>query len=73
MITEADILAARILLVDDQESNIILLEELLREAGYTGVTSTMDPQQVCALHRLHAYDLILLDLQMPVMDGFEVM
>ncbi len=73
MITEADILAARILLVDDQESNILLLEELLREAGYTGVTSTMDPQQVCALHRLHAYDLILLDLQMPVMDGFQVM
>ncbi len=73
MITEAEILAARILLVDDQESNILLLEQLLREAGYTGVTSTMDPQQVCALHRLHAYDLILLDLQMPVMDGFQVM
>ena len=70
---EQDILEARILIVDDQEANVHLLERLLGEAGYTGVTSTMDPQQVCALHRQHDYDLILLDLQLPVMDGFQVM
>jgi PAS domain S-box-containing protein len=70
---EADILAARILIVDDQATNVHLLERLLGEAGYTGVTSTMDPLQVCALHRQHDYDLILLDLQMPGMDGFQVM
>ena len=73
MITEPDILNARILIVDDQEANVSLLEEMLRGAGYTNVTSTMDPQQVCALHRKHRYDLILLDLQMPGMDGFQVM
>jgi CheY-like chemotaxis protein len=72
-ITQAEILSASILIVDDQESNISLLEQLLSASGYTAVTSTMNPQQVFALHRQHHYDLILLDLQMPVMDGFEVM
>ena len=64
---------ASILIVDDQESNVILLEQLLSDAGYTIVASTMNPQEVCALHRKHRYDLILLDLQMPGMDGFQVM
>jgi len=73
MITESDILNASILIVDDQESNVSLLEELLGQAGYTRVTSTMNPREVCALHRQHHYDLILLDLQMPGMDGFQVM
>ena len=68
-----DVLGASILIVDDQESNISLLEQLLSEAGYRNVTATMKPQEVCALHRKNHYDLILLDLQMPVMDGFQVM
>ncbi len=63
---------ARILIVDDQPANISLLEETLQQAGYTQVTSTMNPLEVCALHRRHDYDLILLDLQMPGMDGFQV-
>lgn len=71
-IGESDILHSRILIVDDQEANVSLLEELLREAGYTGFSSTMKPQEVCALHRKNCYDLILLDLQMPGMDGFQV-
>jgi CheY-like chemotaxis protein len=72
MLAESEILNASILIVDDQESNVILLEQLLSEAGYTAVTSTMNPLEVCALHRKHRYDLILLDLQMPGMDGFQV-
>jgi PAS domain S-box-containing protein len=72
-ITESDILNASILIVDDQESNVSLLEQLLSETGYTCVTSTMNPREVCALHRKNRYDLILLDLQMPDMDGFQVM
>ena len=72
IISEFHISSGRILIVDDQESNVLLLEQLLSDAGYTHVTSTMNPQEVCALHREHHYDLILLDLQMPVMDGFEV-
>lgn len=73
MNTATKIPNARILIVDDQASNVSLLEQLLSEAGYTAVTSTMDGREVCALHRKHRYDLILLDLQMPHMDGFQVM
>ncbi len=68
-----DILNASILIVDDQESNVSLLEQLLSDTGYTSIASTMNPREVCALHRKNGYDLILLDLQMPGMDGFEVM
>ncbi|MGO9443940.1 MAG: response regulator [Thiobacillaceae bacterium] len=73
MVTESEILKASILIVDDQESNVILLEQMLSEAGYSQVASTMNPREVFALHRKNHYDLILLDLQMPSMDGFQVM
>ena len=72
-ITAQDILHARILIVDDQDSNVMLLEEMLKSAGYTNVFSTMDPLSVTRMHRQTPFDLILLDLQMPVMDGFQVM
>jgi PAS domain S-box-containing protein len=68
-----NILDARILIVDDQQANVELLEQLLGEAGYTRVTATRDPYAVCELQRRNDYDLILLDLQMPGMDGFQVM
>ena len=73
MITADEILNANVLIVDDQQSNVLLLEEILREAGYTRISSTMDPHAVAALHRENRYDLILLDLKMPGMDGFQVM
>ena len=73
MLEISDILNANILVVDDQEANIILLEQILHKAGYLHVTSTMNPHEVCALYTEHRYDLILLDLQMPEMDGFQVM
>jgi DNA-binding response OmpR family regulator len=73
MSTFTDVFDARILIVDDSESNVRLLEFTLRRAGYLAVSSTTEPLQVAALHRQHPYDLILLDLQMPRMSGFEVM
>jgi CheY-like chemotaxis protein len=73
MINEQEILNASILIVDDQSSNVQLLSEMLSNAGYVCVTSTTDPFAVCDLYRKHRYDLILLDLQMPGMDGFQVM
>lgn len=73
MISEADIRSAKILIVDDQESNIHLLESVLTTANYTSIASTMDPHEVYELHRQNRYDLILLDLKMPGMDGFQVL
>src|SRR3984893_14086206 len=73
MVSPADILNARILVVDDKEANVRLLEGMLRIAGYVFVESTTDPNQVCELHRKNRYALILLDLQMPGMNGFQVM
>ena len=73
MISSSDILHGKILIVDDLKANILLLEGMLRGAGYVSIASTMVPGEVCELHRKNLYDLILLDLQMPGMDGFQVM
>ncbi len=73
MVSPSDILNASILVVDDKQANIFLLQGMLRVAGYTCVESTIDPNAVCELHRKYRYSLILLDLQMPGMDGFQVM
>lgn len=70
---EAEMFSASILIVDDKESNIRLLQKLLSGAGYTHINSTLNPREVSTLHREHGYDLILLDLEMPDMDGFQVM
>ena len=73
MISNADILNGKILIVDDLAPNIALLEQMLRRAGYLHISSTMDANLVCELHLVNHYDLILLDLMMPGMDGFQVM
>ena len=73
MVSAGEILNASILVVDDQEADVSLLERMLRGAGYTSIASTMDPHEVCELQRKNRYCLILLDLQMPGMDGFQVM
>ena len=58
MVRTLDILNARILIVDDQESHVLLLERMLRDAGYTSVESTTDPTEVCKLHRQNRYAAI---------------
>jgi len=72
MVNASAILASSVLIVDDLDANVQLLLRLLRAAGYTSVTSTMDSREVCDLHRKNRYDLILLDVLMPGMDGFQV-
>ncbi|MDD5303584.1 MAG: adenylate/guanylate cyclase domain-containing protein [Elusimicrobia bacterium] len=73
MISQADILRSRILIVDDMKANVVLLDKILSGAGYSSVESTTNPLEVCELHHKNRYDLILLDLSMPVMNGFAVM
>ncbi len=69
----SEVLKRRVLIVDDQQANVRLLERVLRGAGYAAVDSTQNPHEVCDLHRQNRYDLILLDLQMPSLDGFRVL
>lgn len=73
MINQQTILNAAILIVDDKPSNVLLLTEILHQAGYTRIASTTDPFAVFDLHHKNRYDLILLDLLMPGRDGFQVM
>lgn len=73
MVNKQDIANVQVLIVDDIEANVLLLEQMLNEVGYQNISSTMDPYAVVPLHRSNNYDLILLDLQMPGMDGFQIM
>ncbi|WP_295996922.1 EAL domain-containing protein [Rugamonas sp.] len=68
-----DVYGAKILIVDDQAVNVLLLEQVLGNAGYTAVSSTTEAMRVAALHREHRYDLIVLDMNMPLLDGFGVL
>ncbi len=70
---QGEIRAARILVVDDEPANVILLRTVLDGAGFDDITTTHDPQAVVPLHQKQRFDLILLDLRMPAMDGFAVM
>lgn len=73
MIKQDAILNAKMLVVDDRVENVDLLVAILHQAGYTNVSATTEPSEVLALHEKERFDLILLDLNMPGMDGFEVM
>lgn len=73
MVARAEILSAKILLVDDDADGVHLLQQLLQHEGYHSVTVTTDSHAVLQLHADQHFDLIVLDLQMPGMDGFDVM
>ncbi|MDQ6965187.1 MAG: response regulator, partial [Mariprofundales bacterium] len=64
---------SKILIVDDNIANTELLEMMLESGNYTDVTAINDPRLIESLHAKEQYDLILLDLRMPHIDGFEVM
>ncbi|MCG5500326.1 HD-GYP domain-containing protein [Ectothiorhodospira lacustris] len=65
--------SARIMVVDDERANLVLMERLLRSDGYGNLVMVQDPRQVMTAYREERTDLILLDIQMPHMDGFQVM
>ncbi len=64
---------ARILIVDDEPSNLKLLDKMLSSQGYTQLTLVQDPRQVSTRYREARPDLILLDINMPYLDGYQVM
>jgi CheY-like chemotaxis protein len=68
-----DLKNAKILIVDDLESNIDVLKGLLEMEGYTNVEATTDPRKVLGLVKSFDPELLLLDLMMPRLNGFEVM
>jgi CheY-like chemotaxis protein len=68
-----DVLASRILLVDDEDANLRLLEDLLAREGFHQVVATTDATRVTDLVRAFSPDLVLLDLKMPDMDGYAVL
>ncbi|MDH4228303.1 MAG: response regulator [Nitrospirota bacterium] len=65
--------AASILIVDDQQSNVDVLQKMLRNYGFRNLFATTDPRQVADMYRQHRYDLVLLDIRMPHLGGFEVL
>lgn len=73
MFDETKIKEAKILIVDDQPANVTLIEKMLDIDGYQNVISTTDPTQVETMYVEQSSDLVLLDLNMPVMDGYQVL
>ncbi|MGH7444919.1 MAG: HD domain-containing phosphohydrolase [Longimicrobiales bacterium] len=71
--SEIDVTKRRILAVDDQEMNLRLLERILRRAGYEEILGTSQPEGVVELLSTWQPDIVLLDLHMPGLNGFEVL
>lgn len=73
IMSQTNTLSANILIVDDQALNVKLLERILDQAGYKNVYSTIDSREAVPLFLKHNIDILLLDIRMPHLDGFEVM
>lgn len=71
--SEDELLASRILIVDDLPANLRLLEDLLGREGFSNLVSTTEPEQALQLHSAFDPDLVLLDLMMPGMNGYAVL
>lgn len=73
MISDENLRRARVLIVDDEAANTLLLSRILERAGYDAVLDTTDPREVLPLFREWKPDLLLLDLHMPHLSGFEIL
>lgn len=73
MLDELNLSAAKILIVDDQQENLDLIRRILTIEGYTDLTCLTDAREVREVYRQNDFDLVLLDINMPHLDGFEIM
>ncbi|MFO7752448.1 MAG: response regulator [Desulfobacteraceae bacterium] len=73
MISEQEILSARILIIDDTRANLDLLEAIVESAGYTSVMTLSDSRESVKLYEAFEPHLVILDISMPHLDGFQVM
>ncbi len=73
MSSEDKILNAKILIIDDQKLDVLVIEKILRTAGYSNIRITFDSRQANLIYREFQPDIVLLDLNMPHLDGFGVM
>src|SRR3954469_19669364 len=69
IVLDGAILSARILVVDDIAANVEMATGLLEVAGYTDVVGSTDPELALALAESESFDLLLLDMRMPKLDG----
>lgn len=72
-VAPADLAACRILVIDDEEANVLLLSTILKREGYADVIGTTDPEAALGLFVGREPDLVLLDLMMPVVDGYQLL
>lgn len=73
LVAPEEITASRILAIDDEEANVLLLRSVLEREGYTDIHTLTDPTQAMRAYIDLAPDIVLLDLMMPEMDGFELL
>ncbi|WP_228242079.1 response regulator [Porphyrobacter sp. GA68] len=73
LISGAEIQSRRILVIDDEQANVLLLRSLLEREGYREITCLTDPTKALAAYVDLDPDLVLLDLMMPEMDGFQLL
>lgn len=73
LIDPAELLSRRILVVDDEEANVLLLRTLLQREGYADVHCLTDSREALASYIELQPDLVLLDLMMPEIDGFQLL
>lgn len=73
LIDPAEILGRRILAIDDEEANVLLLSSLLEREGYADIHCVTDPARALEAYVALAPDLVLLDLMMPEVDGFQLL
>lgn len=73
LVDNQQILAKRILAIDDEEANVLLLKNVLEREGYTDIHCITDPEKALDAYITLSPDLVLLDLMMPKIDGFQLL